>query len=103
MGGAGLAVAENTYLPYFLYFLDDVPPPPSSSSPPTSRATALHRRLHYGHGHQGEDNLFPALVDTPALSLRAAPPPLVMPAFVPGWVYLLQVPLPSSTRARSLA
>jgi hypothetical protein len=36
--------------------------------------------------------------------LRAAALPLVMPAFVPGWdENFLQVPLPSSTRARSLA
>jgi hypothetical protein len=36
--------------------------------------------------------------------LRAAAPPRVMPAFVPGWDQnFLQVPLPSSTHARSLA
>jgi hypothetical protein len=45
-------------------------------------------------GHQGEDGHFPALVDAPAFEPRgnvpphraAAPPPLVMPAIVPGWV-----------------
>jgi hypothetical protein len=47
VGGAGPAVAEHTYLPYFLYFLDVAPPSPSSSSLPTSRATALHQRMHY--------------------------------------------------------
>jgi hypothetical protein len=46
--GAGPAVSEHTYFPYFLYFLDVAPPSSSSSSPPTSRTTALHRRLHYG-------------------------------------------------------
>jgi hypothetical protein len=36
--------------------------------------------------------------------LRAAAPPLVMPAFVPSWDEdFLQVPLPTSTRARLLA
>jgi hypothetical protein len=48
VGGAGPAVATRTCLPCFLYFHDVTPPPPSSSSPPTSRATALHQRLHYG-------------------------------------------------------
>jgi hypothetical protein len=47
VGGAGPTDAEHTYLPYFLNFLDVAPPSPSSSSPPTSRATALHQRLHY--------------------------------------------------------
>jgi hypothetical protein len=36
--------------------------------------------------------------------LRAAAPPLVMPAFVPGWDEdFLQVLLLTSTRARSMA
>jgi hypothetical protein len=38
-----------------------------------------------------------------ALLPRAAAPPLVMPAFVPGWDNTLQVLLPSSTRAALLA
>jgi hypothetical protein len=38
-----------------------------------------------------------------ALLPRAAAPPLVKPAFVPGWDFSLQVPLPSSTRAALLA
>jgi hypothetical protein len=49
-------------------------------------------------------------VDAPAFELRwnallprAAAPPLVKPAFVPGWYFSLQVPLPSSTRAALLA
>jgi hypothetical protein len=46
VGGAGPAVAENAYFPYFLCFLAVASPSPSS--PPTSHATALHRRLHYG-------------------------------------------------------
>jgi hypothetical protein len=43
-------------------------------------------------GHRGEDGRFPPHVDAPtfeprwnAPSLRAVAPPLVMPAFVPGW------------------
>jgi hypothetical protein len=36
--------------------------------------------------------------------LHAAAPPLMMPAFVPGWDEdFLQVPLPTLTSARSLA
>jgi hypothetical protein len=46
VGGAGPAVDENAYFPYYLFFLD-VAPLPSFSSPPTSRTTTLHRRLHY--------------------------------------------------------
>jgi hypothetical protein len=48
MGGAGPAVAKHAYLPYFLYFHDVAPPSPKSSSTPTSRAAALHQRLHFG-------------------------------------------------------
>jgi hypothetical protein len=43
VGGAGPAVDENAYFPYFLFSLD-VAPPPSSSSSPASRATSLHHR-----------------------------------------------------------
>jgi hypothetical protein len=46
VGGAGPTDAENTYFPWFPYFLD-VAPPPSSSSSLASRTTSLHRRLHF--------------------------------------------------------
>jgi hypothetical protein len=87
------------------------PDPPSPSTPTSSTSSMSRcRRLrlpprrravppHFtdacttARGHQGEDDHFPALVDAPAFeprgnvsSLRAAAPPLVMPAIVPGWV-----------------
>jgi hypothetical protein len=84
-------------------------PDPPSLNTPTSSTSRCHRlRLpprrrtappHFTDActtarcHQGEDDHFPALVDAPAFepkgnvpSLRSAAPPLVMPAFVPGWV-----------------
>jgi hypothetical protein len=69
MGGAEPAVAENAYLPYFLYFLDDAPPP---SSLPRRRAAPPHftDACTTARGHQGEDDLFPALVDAPAFEPR---------------------------------
>jgi hypothetical protein len=87
----------------------DPPAPRTPTSPayPTSSTSRRRLRLpprrraappHYtdacttARGHQGEDDRFPARVDALAFeprwnaqSLRAAAPPLVMPAFVPGW------------------
>jgi hypothetical protein len=64
--------------------------------PPRRRATPPHftNACTTARGHQDEDEHFPTLVDVPAFELRgnvpshraAAPPPLVMPAIVPGWV-----------------
>jgi hypothetical protein len=90
------------------------PPSPSTPTSPTSStsSTSCRHRLHLpprrraapphftntcttARGHQGEDEHFPALVDAPAFEpprgnksshRAAAPPPQVMPAFVPGWV-----------------
>jgi hypothetical protein len=89
------------------------PPTPSTPTSPTSSTSSMSRRRHLrlppcrraapphftnacttARGHQGEDGHFPALVDAPAFEPRgnvpphraAAPPPLVMPTIVPGWV-----------------
>jgi hypothetical protein len=87
----------------------DPPSPRTPTSPASPTSSTSRRRLrlpprrraappHYtdacttARGHQGEDVRFPAHVDAPtfeprwnAQSLRAAAPPLVMPAFVPSW------------------
>jgi hypothetical protein len=84
--------------------LTRTPTSPTSSSSSTSRRRPclLPRRqaapplytdaCTTARGHRGEDDRFPPHVDAPAFeprwnasSLRAATPPLVMPAFVPGW------------------
>jgi hypothetical protein len=92
VGGAGPAVAENDYFPCFLYFPNAAPPPSSSSSSPASRTPLYTDACTSARGHRGEDNCFSPLVVAPAIEprwnapmLRAAAPPLVMPAFVPGW------------------
>jgi hypothetical protein len=88
------------------------PDPPSTRRPtsPTSSSSSTSRRrprllprrraapplytdvCTTTRGHRGEDDRFPPHVDAPAfeprwnsLLLRTAAPPLVMPAFVPGW------------------
>jgi hypothetical protein len=88
----------------------DPPSPRTTTSPASSTSPTTRRRLpllpprrraappHYtnaytsAHGHRDEDDRFPPLVVAPAIEprwnapmLRAAAPPLVMPAFVPGW------------------
>jgi hypothetical protein len=81
--------------------------PPSSSSPPTSRTTTqITDACTTARGHQGEDDRFPAHVDAPAFeprwnaqSLRAATGDAGLRARL--GQTRLQVPLPSSTRARS--
>jgi hypothetical protein len=80
------------------------PTSPTSSSSSTSRLRPrlLPRRraapplytdaCTTAYGHRGEDDRFRPLVGAPAFEprwntplLRAVAPPLVMPAFVPGW------------------
>jgi hypothetical protein len=86
VGGAG--PAGNDYIPYFLYFPDDAMP--SSSSPsPASRTASLHRRTALRPGATEVRTTAASLLWIPRPSSRsgthrAAAPPLVMPAFVPG-------------------
>jgi hypothetical protein len=82
---------------------------PASSAPPRFTAACTS-----ACGHQGEAKPpHPSVVD-PAFeprrfalartALAAAPPPLVMPAIVPGWeAIFVQVPPPPSPRARTHA
>jgi hypothetical protein len=112
VGGAG--PAGNDYIPYFPYFPDDAPPPSSSSPSPASRTASLHRHTALRLGATEVRTTAASLLWIPRPSSRggtpdaprrrATAPPLVMPAFVPGWDEdFLQVPLPTSTHARSLA
>jgi hypothetical protein len=84
---------------YLLFFLAGKPP----CLPSPTRST-------WASGHRGEDTRFlppcgrhglRAEAERPPL--RAAAPPLVMPAIEPGWdAIFFQVPPPSLTRARHL-
>jgi hypothetical protein len=93
VGGAGPAGNDYiTYFPYFLFFPDDAPLPASSSSSPASRTASLHRRTALRPGATEVRTTVASLLWTPRPSSRGGPPdaprtapPLVMPAFVPGW------------------
>jgi hypothetical protein len=103
VGGAGPAV--NAYFHYFPFLPDDAPPPTSSSSSPASRPASLHRRAPLRP--EATEVRTPFLPSCGRHGLRAEAERLPLRAAAGdaghrarlGRIFL-QVPPPSSTRAR---